>query len=141
MEPNLVSITDGITQQDVGICYFDPDEEAIKEIGPSSGYIFGAEPYSASIHKLMFVTSVPNISSAVISIKSTPEIKALYDIKICGGLTRPPLSDFDSIPLFNEYKIIGPIQAHSLVPFFVYVKAKSEITNVDKLGIEVKYEF
>lgn len=138
MDYNLIKVTDETVISDAGICYFDPVEETIKEIG--SGYMMGTNPYSPVIHKLLFVAKNNSVKYLKIKIKTNRDIERMFDIKILPGAVAPALSDFDNTDNYNELIVTESIQSYSFVPFFVYIKAKVPVDKISSLPLEINYE-
>lgn len=139
MDYNLIRITDSTVLSDAGICYYDPIEEVIKEIG--SGYMMGTNPASPVIHKLMLVIKNGSIKKVNIKIVKSEELESLFDIKILPGVSAPGISSFSEIDAFNNLEISEGLQPYSLIPFHVYIKTKGPINALLNAPLELTYEF
>ena len=139
MDYNLINITDSTVLSDAGICYYDPIEEVIKEIG--SGYMMGTNPKSPVIHKLMLVIKNGQISKVKVRAIRNNDLEALFDVKILPGTSSPGLSSFDEVDSYNSLEITEGLQPHSLIPFHVYIKPKGPINALLNMPLELTYEF
>lgn len=125
----------------IGICYYDPIRESLINVGHNSGEILGADPYKHVMHKFMLVTGkTDSISRIVVKAIGTDELRAAFDIKLLFANTRPSLMSFEEQPSFNEIEVNQPVQPNSIIPFYIYIKANSDISKMSELPIEVYYE-
>lgn len=126
----------------IGLCYFDPIEEVIFEIGNDSTYILGADPDVPVVHKLLVVTSsTDRITKLRLSLNKTRIIEDKFDIKIQPGSVQPSIASFDDIPNFNSLSINGPIEANTIIPVYLYVKTYGNISSLSNLPIDIEYEY
>ena len=138
MDANNITVTSETVQSDVGICYFDPIDETIKEIG--SSYILSSNSYGPIVHKLMIAVSSKSLSKVSIKPIESEILSSRFDIKLLPGAVTPSHYEFDDVPNYNSINISGPLQPYSLIPFFVHVRAKSDIGSINNLPLEVSYE-
>lgn len=138
MDYNLIKITDDTVLSGAGICYFDPIEETIKEIG--DGYIMGTNPYTPVIHKLLFVATNNSIKYLKIKVNDKNKILDKYDIKIQPGAVTPGLESFNSVPSFNEFVVTESIQPYSFIPFYVYIKSNGASGGIVNVPLEITYD-
>lgn len=138
MNANNITVTNETVQSDVGICYFDPIDETIKEIG--SSYILSSNSYGTIVHKLMVAVSSKSLSKVSIKLVESEDLSSKLDIKLLPGAVTPSYYEFDNVPSYNSININGPLQPYSLIPFFIHIKAKSDIVAISNLPLEVSYE-
>ena len=82
MSLDLSNINDN-PEFEIGICYFDPISEAILEIVPDSGYILGADSYSAIVHKIYVATgATTGISKIKVRLKKVAGIEDKYSLEL-----------------------------------------------------------
>ena len=78
MNANNITVTNETVQSDVGICYFDPIDETIKEIG--SSYILSSNSYGPIVHKLMVAVSSKSLSKVSIKLVESEDLSSKLDI-------------------------------------------------------------
>ena len=82
MSLDLSSINDN-PDFEIGLCYFDPVSEAILEIAPESGYVIGADSFSAIVHKIYVATGATDrISKIKVRINRTSEVEDKFSSSI-----------------------------------------------------------
>ena len=141
MSLDLSNINDN-PEFEIGLCYFDPISEAILEIVPDSGYILGADSYSALVHKIYVATgATTGISKIKVRLKKVAGIEDKFDLKIQPGTVQPEAKSFDEIPNYNTLVIEGPIAQYTLIPVYIYIKANSYVNSIDEMPIELEYEY
>lgn len=126
----------------IGLCYFDPVDEIIYEVGKNSNYILGAEKESPTVHKLLIVTSYTDrITKLKLTLNRKSDIENSFDIKVQPGSVQPSVSSFDDIPSYNSLTINGPIEPNSIIPIYIYIEALTAVTKLSKLPIDIEYEY
>lgn len=138
MDYNLIKITDDTVLADAGICYFDPIDETIKEVG--DGYVMGTNPYTPVVHKLIFVATNTNIKYLKIAIKDKEKLSGMFDIKIQPGAIAPGIESFDNVPSFNELIVLESIQPYSMIPFYIYIKSVGHSNGLTNVPLEIVYD-
>ena len=127
---------------DIGICYYDPLKESLIEVGHNSGNILGADPYSHVMHKFVLVTGTTNrITKVGIRVVESDKIRDLFDIKVQFSNSRPSLMSFQELSNYNTIEIETNVEPNSIIPFYIYIKANSDVTSITHLPIEVYYDY
>lgn len=138
MDYNLIKVTDSTVLSDAGICYFDPIDEIIKEVG--EGYMMGTIPNGPIIHKLFFVAKNTTVNYLKIKTNRSEELVKRFDIKIQPGSSIPGIDTFNNISNYNELIIEDSIQPYSIVPFYVYIKPLAPLDQITSLPLEITYD-
>ena len=138
MDYNLIKVTDNTVLSDAGICYFDPIDETIKEVG--EGYMMGTNPNGPIIHKLFFVAKNTTVHYLKVKANQNEELIKRFDIKIQPGSSIPGIDTFNNISNYNELIIEDSIQPYSIVPFYVYIKALAPLDQITSLPLEIAYD-
>ena len=126
----------------IGLCYFDPIEEVLKEITEESGYMLGADSYNAVVHKIMVITGTTDrLTRLKIDLTRNSSIEDAFDIKIQPGSVSPSIQSFEELPNYNSLIVEGPILPNTLIPIFIYIKANTEVTRQSELPIKISYDY
>lgn len=137
-----ISRINGDPAFEIGVAYFDPIDETLKEIGQDSGYILGADPYSSVIHKLYLITGTTHRMTRIrLRLEKQPEIEELFDVKVQPGSGLPDMDSYGRLPNYNTLVIEGPITPNSVIPFNIMVKANSDIRNLSSLPVSIDYDY
>ena len=138
--PESIAISDSTVSQEVGLCYFDPDTEALIELNAISNPYISVEPFRAAIRKMYLVIS-PHQTLSYIKIQpSLPMLeRENFGIKIIINHSEPSAADFTSLPEFNRYRVDSPA-AGGFIPLWIYVESKIPATGVLSLTMDVEFE-
>lgn len=139
MAVNIDSI-DRTNGYSIGLCYLDPETESLLEIKEDSGYMLNTDAHKATIHKIYIVTGQEhNVDQIRVRPVRTDELEKLFDIKIASGQIRPSILSFDELPEYNTLEINQLVYPNSIIPVYIYIRAKADITKLSGLNIEVQY--
>ena len=126
----------------IGLCFLDPIEEVLKEIGPNSVYMLGADAHTSIVHKVMIITGTTDrITKIKIELQRIADIEDLFDIKIQPGTVAPDIKSFEELPNYNSLVIEGPIQPNTLIPVFIYIKANADVNKLSQLPVKISYDY
>lgn len=135
-----ITVNSTTVANSVGICYFDPIEESLLELGAINNVI-SIESGAIVVKKYYIVTN--NKSIDVINVRPAQlngvEAADLYDIKMLSMDSMPTQEDFDKVALFNTVRIIAP-QPETFFPLWIMIKPKDIVNSLFSLNLEVEYE-
>lgn len=135
-----ITVNSDTVSNSVGICYFDPIDEVLLELGAINSVI-SVEAGAIVVKKYYIVTKTDKIDVMNIRISrdSNPDLENLYEIKMLTMDSMPTQTDFDKVSLFNTVRIISP-QKETLFPLWIMIKPKDIVNSLFSLELEIEYE-
>lgn len=126
----------GVVSNNLGLMYFDPVTETLKEIDSTATYLT-CKSYSFTIKRFYLTGSLLDYTSTVKITVGTSDLE-LYDCKIIKGIQVSLLSDFDSASseLTISSQDLG-LQYTNVVPVDILIKSKTTTEKVIQLEIEL----
>lgn len=135
-----ITVNSDTVSNSVGICYFDPIDEVLLELGAINSVI-SVEAGAIVVKKYYIVTKTDKIDVMNIRISrdSNPDLENLYEIKMLTMDSMPTQTDFDKVSLFNTVRIISP-QKETFFPLWIMIKPKNIVNSLFSLELEIEYE-
>ena len=135
-----ITVKSDTVSNSVGVCYFDPIEEVLLELGAVNNVIT-VEAGAMIVKKYYIVTNTSKVD--VINVRAArgggTDPSSLYDIKMLSMDSMPTQDDFDKVGLFNTVRIISP-QPETFFPLWIMIKPKDIVNSLFALELEVEYE-
>ncbi len=147
-ESALLVSSGSTVENDVGICYFDPVDETLKEISLLDNHLLTVQPYKKAIKKyyLVISPSAPALDTVEVGpvFLDLPDGLVIdpedyYSIKTLISVTEPTLGQFDDEDNMNSDTIASP-NPGDIIPIWFLVESKLPLNNVLNISIEVDYE-
>lgn len=143
-ESALLVSSSTTVENDVGICYFDPIDETLKEISTIDNHIITIQPYKKAIRKYYLVVGT---NSSITTISITPSFTSsliidptdYYSIKTIISATEPTLSQLDDQDDMNEAEIMNP-DPGAIIPIWMLIESKVALNSILGLSFTVDYE-
>jgi hypothetical protein len=142
-ESALLVSSNSTVQNDVGICYFDPIDETLKELNLLNGLILTIQPYKKAIKKYYLV--VNPTSSALNYVRIVPTFGSsnvtptdYYSIKTIISSSEPTLGNYDDLVSMNSFKIINPAPG-AIIPIWVFVESLLPLNAILNVAFTVTY--
>lgn len=129
-------IEEGTIANSVGLCYYDPFEETIKEFDATSN-IMAVNPYERILKKYYLVAN-DALSIVTIGLVNTESV-ATYSAKVIISEIKPNFELFDELTSFNTFKIANPQLGH-LIPVWILLESLLPITTQTNMSITLDYE-
>lgn len=122
----------------IGLCYYDPIDESIKEVSSLASHFMSVNPYEKILRKYYLVTK-NTLSVATIRLVDNSTGPTKYSAKVIISEIKPTISMFDSVAPFNLFKVANP-QLNHLIPVWVLLESVEPITEITTMSIELEYE-
>lgn len=122
----------------IGLCYYDPIDESVKEVSSLASHFMSVNPYEKILRKYYLVAK-DTLSVAMIRLTDNSVGPAKYSAKVIISELKPSIALFDDITPFNLFKIANP-QLNHLIPVWVLLESFEPITEITTMGIELEYE-
>lgn len=147
-ESALLVSTNNTVQNEVGICYFDPIDETLKEITLLENHVLTSQPFKKTIKKYYLI--VNPTSDLITSVEIQPIFGDLpdglvidptdfYNVKLVISNTEPTLSNFDDLDNMNSFTISNPAPG-SITSIWVLVESKIPLNAILDISFDVNYE-
>lgn len=143
-ESALLVSSNTTVSNDVGICYFDPIDETLKELTALDNHVLTVQPIKKSVKKYYLVLDPSVTAPTTISI--TPvfpddpvEGPDNYAIKVIISATEPTQSQFDDEVNMNTHTITNPADG-AIIPIWVLVHSKALKNKIYNIAFELEYE-
>lgn len=126
---------------DVAICYLNPVTETLVELGtsPNDSYNIKVEPFVETIVTLYAVIdSSIFVNEAYVSLEDNEQIEDYFDLKVMVSGTKPRLSDFSPLTIFNTYTYTVN-NSNVFIPIYLYVYSKTLNSTLNNFNLDINY--
>lgn len=123
--------------QQVGLCYYDPIDETLKEISSITSHLMSVNPYDKIMRKYYLIAKSAVSAIAIRFIDVTNS--GTYSAKVIISDIEPTISLFDTLSSFNNYVISNP-SPYTLIPVWILLESTAPIISINSLQIEIEYE-
>ena len=131
-----ITNTTSLSQQ-VGLCYYDPIDETLKEFNTIPSHLMSVNPYETVLRKYYLVAQT-NVSAVSIRLTDSSNLN-IYSAKVIISDIEPTIALFNTLGSFNNYVISNPT-AYTLIPVWILLNSTSAISTICSLEIEIEYE-
>lgn len=131
-----ITNTTSLSQQ-VGLCYYDPIDETLKEFNTIPSHLMSVNPYETVLRKYYLVAQA-NVSAVSIRLTDSSNLN-IYSAKVIISDLEPTIDLFDTLGSFNNYVISNPT-AYTLIPVWILLNSTSPLSTIGSLQIEIEYE-
>lgn len=145
-EASLLVSTSSTVGNQIGICYFDPIDETLKEIDQLTSHVLTIQPYNRGIKKYYLIVNPTGATVNSVSIQailgSAPNSQdptSYYSVKVIIGGTVPNQSMFDDLADENIATATN-LTAGTISPIWVQVQNKAPLNALLGLIFQVNYE-
>lgn len=122
----------------IGLCYYDPIDESLKEVSSLASHFMSVNPYEKILRKY-YLVATDTLSVAIIRLTDNSVGPAKYSAKVIISELKPLISDFDTVTPFNMFKVANP-QLNHLIPVWILLESIEPITEITTMEIELQYE-
>lgn len=124
------------TVTSVGICFYDYEEESIKELSSVDINMCSVSPFSPVIKKYYLICN-DSFSYVNIKILSNIDNVRYFGAKIITNEIEPVVADFLPLTEFNTAKVLNPLMNH-LVPVYILIYPKVSANINLEINIEIE---
>ncbi len=146
-ESTLVLSANTSVAQAVGLCYFDPVDESLKELSSDPNHVMTIQPFKKAIRKYYLVI---DDASGLTTISVQPVFGSLpsgtvidqnqyYSLKTIISMTEPTLSQFDDQASMDEATITG-FTTGQIYPVWILLQSKTPLNMTLSLNLNLDYE-
>lgn len=147
-ESNLLFSDNSTVQNEVGICFFDPVDETLKEISELSDHILSVPPFKKALKKYYLILNPGSVAPTEIAVRPifddlpsgiVIDPTDFYSIKTIISVTEPMISQFDDLDNMNTASVLtSEIPAHT--PIWMLIESIQPLNLILDISIEVEYE-
>lgn len=124
----------------VGLCYFDPFEETLKEFDGTFRSFLTVESGGQVVRKFYIVVAPGETVDYVrLRVLESDALKENYSMKVIIDKSEPSASTYESVPEFNSYKYVNP-QAGDFIPVWMLLESNFSIPEILDIEVELEYE-